>query len=250
MGPGGANADFAARRRRNPLPSWVIAQPRDHVGEGSSVTHWLSQSLVLSSDYRIPDPERVWPVLEKRQAALADMGAHHVLFYVSTSDPGRVMVLLAIHTKETVIEMLRSRVFFNYFDAVGVEDIPAVFAGELVERLELVTEPALAAPEVMVSVVTTVDDVARLIMHVRETAAELRAGGVRKVLIFDAFDDAREVMMLFEIDDELHARHWLRDSELADEWMGKAGIGAYPPVFVGRLRRAIRVAEPGRAGSH
>lgn len=206
-----------------------------------SATHWLSQSLVLSSDYRIPDPERVWPLLEKRQDALAGMGAHHVLVYSSTSDPGRVMVLIAIHTRETVIELLRSRVFFDWFDAVGVEDIPAVFAGELVERLELVTGEAPAAPEVMVSVVTTVHDVTDLITHVRETADDLRAGGVRKLLIFDAFDNAREVMMLFEIDDESHARRWLNETDIADEWLGKAGMGAYPPVFVGRLRQTLRI---------
>lgn len=207
------------------------------------MTHWLSQSLVLSSDYRIPDPERVWPLLEKRQDGLADLGAHHVLVYSSTTDPGRVMVLIAIHTKETVIELLRSRVFFDWFDAVGVEDIPAVFAGELVERLDLVAEAVPTAPEVMVSIVTSVHDVTSLISHVRETSADLRSGGVRKLLIFDAFDDAREVMMLFEIDDETHAKHWLRDTELADEWMGRAGIGAYPPVFVGRLRSMLRVED-------
>jgi hypothetical protein len=107
----------------------------------------------------------------------------------------------------------------------------------------LVGEAAPAAPEVMVSVVTTVDDVTNLITHVRETADDLRGAGVRKLLIFDAFDNAREVMMLFEIDDEVHARHWLRDSDLADEWMGKAGMGAYPPVFVGRLRQTLRIGE-------
>jgi hypothetical protein len=207
------------------------------------LTHWLNHSLVLASDYRIPDPERVWPLLERRQDALANLGAHHVLVYASTSDPGRVLVLIAIHTKETVMELLRSRVFFEWFDAVGVEDIPAVFAGELVERLGLVEESVPSAPEVMVSVVTTVDDVTNLITHVRETADDLRAAGVRRLLIFDAFDNAREVMMLFQIDDEDHARHWLRDSDLSAEWMGKAGMGAYPPVFVGRLRRTLRVED-------
>jgi hypothetical protein len=207
------------------------------------VTHWLSRSLVLSSDYRIPDPERVWPLLEKRQDALANLGAHHVLVYSSTSEPGRVMVLIAIHAKETVIELLRSRVFFEWFDAVGVDDIPAVFAGELVERLELVDGEAPAAPQVMVSVVTTVDDVTGLVTHVRATAEDLRDAGVRKLLIFDAFDNAREVMMLFEIDDESHARRWLDQTDIADEWMGKAGMGAYPPVFVGRLRQTLRISE-------
>jgi hypothetical protein len=207
------------------------------------VTHWLHHSLVLASDYRVPDPERVWPLLERRQDALAELGAHHVLVYTSTTDPGRVLVLIAIHTKETVIELLRSQVFFEWFDAVGVEDIPAVFAGELVERLELFGESMPSAPEVMVSVVTTVENVTNLITHVRETADDLRAAGVRRLLIFDAFDNAREVMMLFQIDDENHARHWLRDSELSTEWMGKAGMGAYPPVFVGKLQSMLRVDE-------
>jgi hypothetical protein len=212
------------------------------------VTHWLNQSLVLASDYRIPDPQRVSPFLERRKDALADMGAHHVLVYTSTSEPGRVMVLIAIHQKEPVLELLRSRVFFDWFDAVGVDDIPAVFAGELVERLDFFEESAPSAPEVMVSVVTSVDDVTNLVTHVRETVADLRTAGVRTLLIFTAFDDAREVMMLFHVDDEAHARHWLRDSELSSEWMGRAGIGAYPPVFVGRLRQTLRVEEADRTG--
>jgi hypothetical protein len=210
------------------------------------VTRWLNHSLVLASDYRVPNPERVWRLLERRQDGLANLGAHHVLVYTSTTDPGRVLVLIAIHTRETVMELLRSRLFFEWFDAVGVEDIPAVFAGELVERLELSGESTPAAPEVMVSVVTTVEDVTNLITHVRETADDLRAAGVRRLLIFDAFDNAREVMMLFQIDDESHARHWLRDSELSTEWMGKAGIGAYPPVFIGKLQRTLRVDEADR----
>ena len=70
---------------------------------------------------------------------------------------------------------------------------------------------------------------------------------MRRLSIFDAFDDAREVMMLFQLDDEKHARHWLRDSDLSTEWMGKAGMGAYPPVFIGRLQGTLRVDEAPRA---
>ncbi|EUA92941.1 putative fatty-acid-CoA ligase FadD16 [Mycobacterium ulcerans str. Harvey] len=39
-----------------------------------------------------------------------------------------------MHSREPVVELLRSRVFFDWFDAVGVDDIPAVFAGEIVDR--------------------------------------------------------------------------------------------------------------------
>jgi hypothetical protein len=95
----------------------------------------------------------------------------------------------------------------------------------------------------MVSLVTLVEDVPNLVAHVRETIDELRVAGIRKVLIFSAFDNPREVMLLLQIDDEAHAHHWLRYSGLAAEWLDKAGIGAYPPVFVGRFRRMIRVDE-------
>ena len=211
------------------------------------MTHWLNQSLVLASDYRIPKPERVWPLLESRRDALARMGVHHALVYASTTDPGRVLVLLAIHQREPVLELMRSRVFFEWFDAVGVDDIPAVFAGELVERLDPLGISTPQAPEVMVSVVTSVDNVTNLVTHVRETVADLRKAGVRRLLIFTAFDDAREVMMLFQIDDESHARHWVRDSELSTEWMGRAGIGVYPPVFIGKLRQTLRIDETDRS---
>lgn len=40
---------------------------------------WLANSLVLVSDYRVPDPSSVWPLLQRRTEALADMGVHHVL---------------------------------------------------------------------------------------------------------------------------------------------------------------------------
>jgi hypothetical protein len=212
------------------------------------MTHWLTHSLVLASDYRVPDPERVWPLLESRQDALADMGAHHVLVYASTTDPGRVLVFIAIHAREPVLELLRSRVFFEWFDAAGVEDIPAVFAGEVVERLDVAGGSGPAAPELMVSLVTLVEDVPNLVAHVRETVDELRTAGIRNVLIFSAFDNPREVMLLLQIDDETHARHWLRYSGLAAEWLGKAGIGAYPTVFVGRFRRMIRIDEVNPTG--
>jgi hypothetical protein len=217
-----------------------------------SQTHWLNHSLVLASDYRVPDPERVGPLLERRQDSLRQLGAHHVLVYASTTDPGRVLVMIAIHSREPVLELLRSRVFFDWFDAVGVDDIPAVFAGEEVERLVVTADTKgsrRAAPEVMVSVVTSVDDVPNLVSHVRETIDELRVSGIRTVLIFSAFDDPREVMLLLQIDDEAHARDWLRHSDLAAEWLQKAGIGAYPPVFVGRFRRMIQVDEADRTGN-
>lgn len=207
------------------------------------MTQWLNHSLVLASDYRISNPGRVGPLLERRTRALADLGAHHVLVYESTTEPERVLVMMAIHAREPVLQLLRSRTFFEWFDAVGVEDIPAVFAGEEFERLAIAPENEPSVPEVMISVVTPVDDLATLRAHIRDTVADLRGAGVRKLLMFSAFDDPLEVMMLLQIDDEEHARYRLEYSQLAAEWLGKAGVGAYPPVFVGRFQRMIRIDE-------
>src|SRR3979411_830316 len=103
-----------------------------------------THSLVIASDYRVRDPARVPPLLESRKSALAEIGAHHVFVHGSTLDRGRVLVSIVVHNREPVVDLLLSRVFFEWFDAVGVEDIPAVFAGELVDRIDLTdsTSPA------------------------------------------------------------------------------------------------------------
>ena len=88
-----------------------------------------THSLVLTTDYRVPDPTRVWPLLQRRRDGLAALGAHHVFVYTSSTDPERVLVTIALKTREPVAELLRSRAFFEWFDTVGVEDLPAVFAG-------------------------------------------------------------------------------------------------------------------------
>lgn len=207
------------------------------------MTHWLNHSLVLASDYRVSNPERVGPLLERRKDALVDLGAHHVLVYASTTESERVLVMIAVHAREPVLDLLRSRVFFEWFDAVGVEDIPAVFAGELIERLDLSPESATTVPEVVVAMVTPVADLTTLRTHVRDTSDDLRVAGVRKLTIFSAFDDPLEVMTLLQIDDEKHAQQWLKYSDLAAEWLTKAGIGAYPPVFVGRFQSMLRIDE-------
>lgn len=205
------------------------------------MTHWLDHSLVLASDYRVSHPERVGPLLERRASALVDIGAHHVLVYASTTDPERVLVVIAVHAREPLLDILGSRIFFEWFDAIGVDDIPAVFAGELVERLELDASCPDTVPGVVVSMVTPVGDLEVLRDHVRDTRDEMSRAGVRRLSVFSALDNPLEVMMLLQIDDEDHAHHWLQYSELAAEWLTRAGVGAYPPVFVGRFQNLVRV---------
>ena len=199
-----------------------------------------SHSLVIASDYRVADPEQVWPLLTRRRSALAGIGAHHVLLYTSTHDHGRVLVTIGMRSREPIVELLRSRVFFDWFDAVGVDDIPAVFAGEIVERFGSV---APSAPGVVVAAMSAVDDVPSLTHEIRGALPRFEAAGIRETRLFQAFDDSHEVMILQEIDDENHARRWIEHPDAAAPWMDGAGRGAYPPVFVGKFFDMMRIDE-------
>ena len=198
-------------------------------------------SMVIASDYRVPDPTRVWPLLQRNKAALADIGAHHVLVYTSTHDHGRVLVMIGVHSREPIVELLRSRVFFDWFDEAGVDDIPAVFAGEIVERFIAEPPKTPAAPGVVVAAIASVNDVSLLTSEVSTAMDRFTTAGIRKTWVFQAFDDDHEVLILQEFPDEESARHWIDHPDAAAQWMSGAGIGAYPPVFVGRFFDMMRI---------
>jgi hypothetical protein len=204
-------------------------------------------SLVLTTDYRVPDPTRVWPLLQRRRDGLAALGAHHVFVYNSTTDPERVLVTIALDTRDPVAELLRSRAFFEWFDAVGVEDLPAVFAGELIERFDFVEALTAGPPGIVIGGMMVVDDATAFRTHVRETRDLFLQAGIRRVWIFEAFDDPHEVMFLHELSDDDSAGNWLRRPDIAAEWFSDAGVGAYPPLFVGRLAHTMRIG--GKADS-
>ncbi len=208
-----------------------------------SVSDVYQHSLVIAFDYRIPDPSRVGPLLEKRTAALAEMGAHHVLVYRSIHEYGRVLVMTGVHSREPIVNLMRSGLLMDWFDSVGVEDIPAVFAGEIVERFDL-TEPSEAplAPGVVVAGIVSVDDVAILTAQLRVAADRFKSFGIRKLWVFQALDDSREVLILQEVDDEDSARRWMDYPDVATEWMTHSGVGVYPPLFIGEFDRMVRIA--------
>ncbi len=201
------------------------------------------RSLVIASDYRVPDPARVWPLLQSRKSALADIGAHHVVVHTSIADFGRVLVTIGVRNREPIVDLLRSRVFFEWFDAVGVDDIPAVFAGETVEKIELTNSLSAASPAVILAVMTSVGDVSSLVEQVHHALDRFEAAGIQKTWIYQAFDDSHEVMILQQVDNEDHARQWIDHPDAAAEWMSAAGVGAYPPVFVGRFFDSMRIEE-------
>lgn len=199
-----------------------------------NVSDVYQNSLVIAFDYRIPDPSRVGPLLEKRTDALSDMGAHHVLVYRSIHESGRVLVMTGVRSREPIVDLMRSGVLMDWFDSVGVEDIPAVFAGEIVERFDLTEpdEPPLA-PGVVVAGIVSVDDVGVLIAQLRAAAGRFKTFGIRKLWVFGALDDSHEVLVLQEVHDEASAKRWMDYPDVATEWMGHAGVGVYPPLFIG-----------------
>lgn len=198
-------------------------------------------SMVIASDYRVPDPSRVWPLLERRKAALADIGAHHVLVYTSTHDYGRVLVMIGVHSREPIVELLRSRIFFDWFDAAGVDDIPAVFAGEIVHRFVPASTTTPEAPGVVVATIASVHDVSALTAEVASASDRFVAAGIRKTWIFQAFDDEHEVLIMSELPDEESAQRWIEHPDAAAEWMSGAGVGPYPPIFVGQFTNMMRI---------
>jgi hypothetical protein len=163
--------------------------------------------------------------------------------YASTTEYGRVLVTIGVRNPEPIVDLLRSRVFFDWFDAVGVEDIPAVFAGETVERIELVQSSPAEPPSVILAAMTSVTDVSTLVEQVHLALDRFKAAGIEKTWIYRAFDDPREVMILQQIDNDANARRWIDQPDAAAEWMDGAGRGAYPPIFIGRFLHMMRIDE-------
>jgi hypothetical protein len=144
---------------------------------------------------------------------------------------------------------LRSPAIFEWFDALGVEDIPPVFGGEVVEKLDL-GEPD--APDyvagVIVGAVAVVTDVPTLMRKVHDGVARFENSGIRKVWVYRALDDGREVMILQEVEDEITARRWIDHPDAAAEWMTNAGFGGYPNLFVGKLASVMTVGPQDQVG--
>src|ERR1700675_1004305 len=94
-------------------------------------------SLILACDFRVDDVDRMWSWLKKHRDPLASIGAHHVVLYTSIWEPGRVLVTIGIRQAGSIRDVLRSPAIFEWFDISGADDIPPVFGGEVVEKIDL-----------------------------------------------------------------------------------------------------------------
>ncbi|MGV0801361.1 fatty-acid--CoA ligase, partial [Mycolicibacterium elephantis] len=74
--------------------------------------------------------------------------------------------------------------------------------------------------------------------------------GIRRTLVYRAFDTPREVLFLHQLATARNALQWVAHSDIASKWLASAGVGAYPPVFVGRFVHAMRLAETAGTDLH
>lgn len=99
------------------------------------------------------------------------------------------------------------------------------------------------APGVIMATIARFDDLPTLISRIRATLPRFADAGIRNLRLFRAFDDEHEAMVLQEIDTEEDASRWIDHPDSVAEWMASSGVGAYPPVFVGRLAHLMRLDE-------
>jgi hypothetical protein len=209
-------------------------------------------SLVLAADYRVPDFDRWWDQLSGDLPRLPAPGAHHIVVYRAIRDPNHVFVTIGVREREPVDALLRSPVLFTWFDAAGVTEIPPLFAGQVVEKINLAAPApppeSIATPApadgVIVASIVSVPEVDRLRARVHQAAARITASGVRRFWVYRALDDGGEVMILQEIATERQAEQWIRHPDASARFLAEAGVGAHPPNFVGRLVQTIEVPGP------
>jgi len=201
-----------------------------------------SPAVLLACDFTVDDVERMWDWIQRQRESLAGIGARHIVMFASVWEPGRVLVTTGLRGQRSIRRIVQSPMIFDWFDVAGIVDIPPIFGGEMVEQIDLV-EASAPTPEdaVVLGVISSVADVTRLVARVHDAAEHFVNAGVRKVWIYRALDDGHEVMILEEVDSEANVRKWIDKPDAAAEWMSRAGVGAYPPMFVGRAAHLMAI---------
>lgn len=237
-----------------------LASPSRRAGVSGSCdsTRRDPHSLVLALDYQVDDVERTWSLIRDDHSPLLALGARHAVLYTSTVEPRRVLVTIGLRHRISIKELLRSPAVFEWFDRSGVNDLPAIFAGEVREKINLAgpkdaedaedAEDAQAGSAVIVGAVSTIADPEELMAKVHGGLNRFSDAGVRKVWVYQAVDDGCEVMTLLEIDSAASAQRWMDHPDTAAEWMTGVGMGGYPKPFVGEFAAAVDVNSPENDG--
>ncbi|WP_245672705.1 fatty-acid--CoA ligase [Aldersonia kunmingensis] len=201
---------------------------------------------VLAADYRITDMDALLRTVTESRELVSRLGVRHLAVYQGIRDTGRVLVTMGIEDREPLDSLLRSSAVFAWFDSVGVEEIPPLFAGELLEQIDLVDPQVFTDPpgRILVAATAPIQDLDSLLVNVHDRHERLTAAGVRKVWVYRAIDDGHEAMVLQELDTMAHARRWIDHPDSVAEWMRGTGVGVYPPIFVGKARHVLSFGKP------
>jgi hypothetical protein len=199
------------------------------------------RSTIMAAEYTVSDFSHWQSVLAQTPPELRRLGAWRLVVYRALDDGNRVFTTVGVRRPERVQKLLASATPLEWFDLAGVQDIPSVFVGGRVERIDLASSTAADIGSVIVAGVVRLDDPQKWLASVHEAADELRGNGVLRIYAYQAFDDEREMLILQAIDTENHARRWIKYRDEVAAWMARAGVGAYPPLFVGRLASDLQL---------
>src|SRR5260370_33081726 len=164
-------------------------------------------SLVPAADYRAPDCDHWWAAIAGALARLPDLGVHIVVVYRSLQDANRIFVTIGVRERGPVDALLRSPVMFSWFDSAGVDEIPPMFVGQIVEKLTLDPDTLEARPAatgtrspgaVIVGVIAPVGRLDRLRASIHAAGPRLAPAGVRRCWADRARAREAEVMVLEE----------------------------------------------------
>jgi hypothetical protein len=203
------------------------------------------RSFVFAVEFRVAESRRVGSILASYEQNLRGLGAHYAFVYESVVEPDKVLVVIGMRTEQPLLDLLRSPHLFEWFDAVGVDDIPAIFAGETLERFDIGEAP-LPGKEVVVAAIAPVQSVDDFMVRVRDSLEDFEKAGISRTLVYRAFDTPSEVLFLQQLASVRTAMHWIERSDIAANWLTAAGVGGYPPVFVGRFVHAMRLPDMSR----
>jgi hypothetical protein len=201
---------------------------------------------VLAADYRMSDMDALLRTVAESGELVSRLGVRHLAVYQGMRETERVLVTMGIEEREPLDSLLRSSAVFAWFDSVGVDEIPPLFAGELLEQIDLVEPEAFTDPPggILVAAVAPIHDLDLVLDNVHGRHERLTAAGVRKVWVYRAIDDGHEAMVLQELDTMRHAQRWIDHPDSVAEWMRGPGVGVYPPIFVGNARHVVSFGNP------
>ena len=202
-------------------------------------------ALVLGCDFRVRDYQRWWDVVDGAREQLALAGVRHLVVYRAAADARRIFTTIGLQSREPVDRIMAAPEILTWFDLAGIDDVPPVFVGTLVDKLRYLDDAGGGTDWVTGEIVASIfraADYSKYLDRVHASRQQFIDVGMRQFWIYRALDDDAEIMSLQEIDSHRHAEAWLDYPAAVDDFYREAGVGVYPPIFVGTIAEVIEIA--------